>query len=117
MACVFCKIIKGEIKADFFFKGDAILAVKDIKPITLGHTVVFSKNHYTNTVNMPSKERAKLFNKAVTLAEKLKKELKAQGYNLLICQGQAAESGVPHRPHIHIIPRRAGDNFHIDPRN
>lgn len=116
MDCIFCKIAKGEIKTDYVFNEGGIVAVKDIKPIVSGHTVVFSKDHYVNTGDMPPQARAALFNKAIEIAETLKKELKADGYNLLIFDGEAAESGVPHRPHIHIVPRHFGDNIHIDPR-
>lgn len=115
--CVFCKIVAGEIPSIKVFEGDGLLAIKDIKPISEGHTVVLSENHYTSTAQMPTDERAKLFNKAVEVAENLKGELGAEAYNLLVCEGEAAQSTVPHRPHIHIIPRKTGDGLRIDPRS
>jgi diadenosine tetraphosphate (Ap4A) HIT family hydrolase len=54
--------------------------------------------------------------KARDLAEDLVRAYAADGYNLLINQGEAAQSGVAHRPHCHIIPRRKGDLIKIDPR-
>lgn len=114
--CVFCKIVAGKIPATIVFQGDGLMAIKDVKPISEGHTVVFSNNHYPNTADMPDEEMGRLFNKAVMVAEKLKAELGADGYNILICEGEAAQSTVPHRPHIHIIPRRKEDGLHIDPR-
>lgn len=115
--CVFCKIVAGEIPASTVFQGEGVRAIKDIKPISEGHTVVLSDNHYPDTAAMPDEERGRIFNKAVETAEKLKTELGADGYNLLVCEGEAAQSSVPHRPHIHIILRRKGDGLHIDPRN
>ncbi len=114
--CVFCKIIKGEIPAQRYYEDNDLLAIYDINPISEGHLVVFSKNHYVNISEMPREEFQKLCLKARELAEKQIKEAKADGYNLLINQGEAAQSGVPHRPHIHIIPRRFGDGLKIDPR-
>jgi len=114
--CVFCKIIKGEIPAKKYYEDDNFLAIYDINPISEGHLIVFSKNHYTNVFEMPDEEWQKMMTLARNLAEKQIKEIKGDGYHLLINQGEAAQSGVPHRPHIHIIPRRFSDGLKIDPR-
>jgi len=114
--CVFCKIIKGIIPAQRYYEDDNFLAIFDIHPISQGHLVIFSKNHYVDVNEMPEDEWLKINKLARELAEKQIKELKTDGYNLLINQGEAAQSGVPHRPHIHIIPRRFGDGIKIDPR-
>jgi diadenosine tetraphosphate (Ap4A) HIT family hydrolase len=65
---------------------------------------------------MPEEEWKKLMSLVRNLAEKEIQELKADGYNLLINQGEAAQSGVAHRPHVHIIPRWLNDGLKIDPR-
>jgi len=114
--CVFCKIIKGEIPSNKYYEDENFLAIYDINPISKGHLVVFSKNHYENVKEMPEEEFKNLCLKARELAEKQMKEIGSDGYNLLINQGEAAQSGVPHRPHIHIIPRRFNDGLKIDPR-
>jgi len=114
--CVFCKITKGEIPAKKYFEDDNFLAIYDIHPISEGHLVLFSKNHYINVSEMPDEEWKRMMSLARTLAEKKMKEIKSDGYHLLINQGEAAQSLVAHRPHIHIIPRRFGDGLKIDPR-
>jgi len=114
--CIFCKIIKEEIPAQKYYEDENFLAIYDINPISEGHLVLFSKNHTTNLSEMNEEEWQKIMSLARQLAEKEIKELNADGYHLLINQGEAAQSGVPHRPHIHIIPRRFGDNLKIDPR-
>ena len=114
--CVFCKITKGEIPAKKYYEDNDFLAIFDISPISEGHLVIFSKNHYTNISEMPEEEWKRFLVLCRELAEKHIKQIKADGYNLLINQGEAAQSGVPHRPHIHIIPRRFGDGIKIDPR-
>ncbi|MGB9681244.1 MAG: HIT family protein [Minisyncoccia bacterium] len=114
--CVFCQIVTGKIPSKKYYEDENFLAIYDISPISEGHLVVFSKNHYSNVGEMPEEEWQKLMSLARKLAEQEIKELKADGYNLLINQGEAAQSGVPHRPHIHIIPRRFGDGLKIDPR-
>lgn len=114
--CVFCQIIKGQIPSTKVFEDEGFLAIKDIHPITLGHTVVFSKNHYAHIEEMPEEQRGQLFNIAIKVANQVVKEVDAQGYNLLVCSNEVAQSGVAHRPHIHVIPRKVGDNLKIDPR-
>jgi len=54
--CIFCKIIKGEIPSKKYYEDDNFLAIFDINPISEGHLVIFSKNHYSNTKEMPEKE-------------------------------------------------------------
>jgi histidine triad (HIT) family protein len=114
--CVFCKIIKGEIPSKKYYEDENFLAIFDINPISEGHIVLFSKNHYANVIEMPKEEWEKICVLARNLAEKHIKEIKADGYNLLINQGEAAQSGVAHRPHIHIVPRHFNDGLKIDPR-
>jgi histidine triad (HIT) family protein len=114
--CVFCKIIKGEIPAKKYYEDDNFLVIYDINPISEGHIVLFSKNHYTNVSQMSDEEWQKMMVLARSLAEKQMKEIKSDGYHLLINQGEVAQSGVAHRPHIHLIPRRLGDGLKIDPR-
>ena len=114
--CIFCKIIKGEVPSKKYYEDDNFLAIFDINPITEGHFILFSKNHYSNTEEMPEKEWQKICVLARNLAEKYRKEIKADGYSFLINQGEAAQSAVAHRPHIHLIPRHFNDGFKIDPR-
>lgn len=114
--CIFCKIILGDIPSKKYYEDDSFVAIFDIQPIAPNHLLVFSKNHYTSISEMPREEWLLLNAKARELAEKLKNELKADGYNYMIYNGEAAESAVPHRPHIHIIPRYFNDGLHLDPR-
>ncbi len=114
--CIFCKIIKGEIPSKKYYEDDNFLVIFEINPISKGHLVVFSKNHYVDTKEMPEEEWQKICILARNLTEKHIKEIKADGYSFLINQGEAAQSAVPHRPHIHIIPRRFNDGLKIDPR-
>ena len=114
--CIFCKIIKGEIPAKKYYEDNNFLAIFDINPISEGHLVLFSKNHTANVSEMAETDWQEINSLARKLAEQEMKELKTDGYHLLTNQGEAAQSGVPHRPHIHIIPRRFNDGLKIDPR-
>jgi len=46
--CIFCKIVNKEIDSLIIAENKNAIAFLDINPIADGHTVVISKNHYTN---------------------------------------------------------------------
>ena len=114
--CVFCKIIKGEIPSKKYYEDDNFLAIFDIDSISEADIIILSKNHYPDTKEMPEEEWKEFCTLARNLAEKYIKEIKADGYSFLINQGEAAQSAIAHRPHVHIIPRRFNDGIKIDPR-
>ncbi|QQG43016.1 MAG: HIT family protein [Candidatus Daviesbacteria bacterium] len=114
--CVFCKIVAGEIPSTKVLEDDGVLAIKDIQPIAEGHIVVLSQNHYAEVGQMPAAERAQLFNTAIELGEEMIKKGEAEGYNVVLSSNEAAQSSVAHRPHLHVIPRKTGDDLRIDPR-
>ena len=47
-ACVFCKIIQGEVKASFVYEDDLFYAFEDIKPDAEVHIQLIPKNHISN---------------------------------------------------------------------
>lgn len=114
--CVFCKIVAGEIPSQKVFEDERFLAIKDIKPIAHGHTVVMSKNHYVNGEDMPDGESGDLFNLAKKLAPKVVTEVGVDGYVISAFSNEKAQSTVPHRYHLHIVPRKEGDQLYLDPR-
>jgi histidine triad (HIT) family protein len=115
--CIFCKIAQEIIPSKKYFENNDFIAFFDINPIANNHLVCISKNHYKNNNEMSNQEWESFMEIVRTIAEKLIKENNADGYNLLINQGEAAESAIAHRPHCHIIPRYFNDNIKIDPRN
>lgn len=52
--CIFCKIVKGEIKSAKIWENEDFVAILDINPNMKGMTLVLSKKHYDSYVfNMP----------------------------------------------------------------
>ena len=114
--CIFCKIARGEIPSNKIYEDEHVFAFLDIKPLTEGHTLVISKDHYEDLFDIPEEAL-----KHVVLASKkvsgiLKKKLKCDGVNLFNSNGKVAQQDIFHY-HIHIIPRYSGSNFKFKGEN
>lgn len=46
MDCIFCKIVKGEIKSEFIYEDDKLVAFKDLHPAAPTHILFVPKKHY-----------------------------------------------------------------------
>ena len=59
--CIFCKIAEKDADATVVYEDAHTLAFMDIHPLNPGHTLVIPKKHYTNMLDMPSEEAARVF--------------------------------------------------------
>ena len=107
------KIINGEIPSKKVYEDDDVLAILDISQATLGHTLVLPKKHYANILEIPTDEYQKVMKKVKELAEKINKNLKPAGINILNNCGEAAGQTVMHY-HVHILPRYTNNDLKIE---
>lgn len=111
--CVFCKIIKGEIKQDKIYEDKDTIVVLDIAPASSkgGHCLVMPKKHYELFSDVPEKELAAI---AKTLQKTVKALMKfGEGVNVLQNNKKIAGQYVPH-VHFHVIPRFKEDGITIE---
>lgn len=108
--CVFCKIVRGEIKNEFIYDSDNFIVVNDIAPATPGHCLIIPKKHYETILDMPSSLGVEIMDIAKKQGLRLIKEGKAEGFNLFQNNFKSAGQVVPHY-HLHVIPRKLGDTF------
>ncbi|MBR3841083.1 MAG: HIT family protein [Erysipelotrichales bacterium] len=101
---IFCKIVNGEIPSYKVYEDDVCLAFLDINPVTIGHTVLICKEHYSDVVDANPEVSMHMFDVAKKLANRAINKLNAKGVNILTNCKEAAGQTVPHF-HIHIIPR------------
>ncbi|KAL7276284.1 Adenosine 5'-monophosphoramidase [Rhizina undulata] len=99
-ACIFCKIIKGEIPSLKLFENDKVLAFLDIQPLSRGHALVIPKSHGAKLHDIPDDELAEL----LPVAKKLAKAIGSENYNILQNNGRLAHQEVEH-VHVHVIPK------------
>ncbi len=106
--CLFCKIVAKEMPAYMVHEDEKTLAFLDIRPSTMGHTMVIPKYHAPNMVELPDAEIAPLFSAVKKVADLLVRKLAADGITIGINQGRASGQEVDHL-HVHLMPRWRGD--------
>jgi histidine triad (HIT) family protein len=110
-SCVFCDIVAGTIPASVVHRDDRCLAFMDIRPITPGHLLVVPLAHVPGLADLDPAIGGHLFAVAQELAAAIRKsELRADGINFFLADGDAAGQEVLH-VHLHVFPRFAGDGF------
>lgn len=110
-ACIFCDIVAGRSPASVVYRDDSCIAVMDIRPINTGHLLVIPVRHATHLADLDPGVGGALFEAAQKLAAAIRpSDLKAEGINLLLADGEAAGQEVFH-VHLHVVPRFQGDGF------
>ena len=111
--CIFCKIILGEIPSFRIYEDDDTFAFMDINPASEGHALVIPKEHAANVHEVSDKAIAATVISAKKVAAAVEKTLNPDGLNLLQCNGPAVAQSVMHF-HIHVLPRRHGDELKLN---
>ncbi|RPB23727.1 HIT-like protein [Terfezia boudieri ATCC MYA-4762] len=99
-ACIFCKIIKGEIPAFKLFESEKVFAFLDIQPLSRGHALVIPKFHGEKLHDIPDDQLAEL----LPVAKNIAIACGAIDYNILQNNGKIAHQFVPHVS-IPMIPK------------
>ncbi|MBM7715070.1 HIT family protein [Siminovitchia sp. FSL H7-0308] len=103
-ACIFCKIINGDLPSAQIYEDEHVLAFLDISQVTKGHTLVIPKIHIEDIFQMDSATAKNLFSPVPEIANAIKEAFHAEGMNLLNNNGAFAGQEVFHY-HLHLIPR------------
>ena len=111
--CLFCKIIAGEIPCFKLFENHETLAFMDINPANEGHALVIPKEHSKDVHAVSDAAITATVTTAKKIAAAIDKTLNPDGLNLLQCNGPAAAQSVLHF-HIHVLPRREGDELKLN---
>ena len=112
--CIFCKIISGEFSSYTLYEDDDFKVIFDISPVTYGHSLLITKNHYKNLFELDETVASKALVVVKKVATELKAALNCDGFNLLQNNEEIAGQTVFHF-HIHLIPRYKDDNVSLIP--
>ena len=101
--CIFCKIVSGEIKSDFIYEDDDIVAFLDISPKAPVHVLIIPKEHINAVYDLGSSQE-KILGKIHLAAQKIagQKGIRESGYRLICNNGKDAGQEVEHL-HWHLL--------------
>jgi len=119
-ACIFCRIVAGEIPAEIVSREAEVVAFLDVQPLADGHVLVVPQAHVPRVEDMKPSAADALFRAVVWLARPVREALGAAGTTIGVNNGDATGQTIPH-VHVHIVPRwpddGAGSVHTIFPRN
>ena len=111
--CIFCKIVSGEIPSHKVYEDKDVYAFLDASPLTAGHTLVITKDHYENFMSVPQEKLHNVMDVVQKIGQAQIRGLLARGVNIISNAGTIAGQAIMHF-HIHVIPRyEVGDGFRI----
>ena len=112
-ACVFCRIIDGQLPSMRVYEDERTIAIMDINPLNSGHCLVINKAHAPTLWDADPIDLQAAIAAAQKVGAALKTAVKPDGLNLLQANGPAAFQSVPHF-HLHLIPRWNNDDKGFD---
>jgi len=110
--CIFCRIIRDEIPSQKLYEDQHTVAILDINPVSPGHTLILTKQHYETTLDTPVEVLTAVAKASYPVIKAVITGMKAEGYNINISNHKCAGQDIPHL-HWHIIPRHSNDNIHF----
>ncbi|MCE4625913.1 MAG: HIT family protein [Desulfurococcales archaeon] len=104
MECIFCRIAEGKAPAWVLYEDERVKVILDIYPVSKGHSLVITRNHYESIHDADPRDVAHAFTVAAALSRIFREKLGAPGVNVIVNSGRAAGQEIFHF-HIHVIPR------------
>lgn len=104
--CIFCRIIRGDVPADFLHNDDLVVAIRDLYPKAPTHLLLLPREHIASAANLTDAD-APMLGRLFAVAAKLAAEagLVGSGFRLVTNAGEAAGQSVPHL-HFHLLGGR-----------
>ncbi len=108
--CIFCEIVARRAPAARIYEDEAVLVFLDLFPAAPGHTLLIPKRHYENLYEADEPSLLAVTAAARHAAHALRRARSPEGLTVVQLNGAAAGQTVFHY-HVHLIPRRHGDNL------
>ena len=105
MACLFCKIVAGEIPSKKVFEDDLTYAFRDINPQAPIHVLVVPRKHIGSLAETSYEDREMLGYLHLVAARIAKSEGLSQGFRTVINTGPDGGQTVDHL-HVHLLGGR-----------
>ncbi|MBD1862320.1 MULTISPECIES: histidine triad nucleotide-binding protein [Trichocoleus] len=102
---IFGKIIRREIPADIVYEDNLALAFRDVNPQAPVHILVIPKEPIAKLADAESQNHALMGHLLLTVKRVAEQEGLANGYRVVINNGEDGGQTVPHL-HLHILGGR-----------
>jgi histidine triad (HIT) family protein len=105
MACLFCKIVAGEIPSKKVFEDDLTYAFRDINPQAPTHVLVVPRKHIDSLAESSAADKEMLGYLHLVAARIAKSEGLSKGFRTVINTGPDGGQTVDHL-HVHLLGGR-----------
>ena len=106
-ACLFCRIIAGEIPATMVHADDLVIAIRDVAPRAPTHVLLLPREHVSSAADLTEAHGALLGRLFAVAADLARSEgIAERGYRLTTNVGTWGGQSVPHL-HVHLMGGRA----------
>lgn len=104
--CLFCRIVRRQLKAEIVAEEEGLLAFKDVRPQAPTHLLVVPGEHIPSLADV-TPAHTTLLGRAVQFANRLASQyqLRQSGYRLVVNCGAGAGQSVFHL-HFHLLGGR-----------
>jgi histidine triad (HIT) family protein len=109
-ACIFCRIIQGQLPSARVLETSEVVAFLDIHPLSAGHTLIVPKAHCAHLGELSTLAAAHTGSLLPRLCRAIQAATGADGFNVIVNNGRAAGQTIDHC-HWHIIPRFQDDSI------
>jgi histidine triad (HIT) family protein len=103
-ACVFCKIIEGEIPAEIIYRNENVVAFNDLNPQAPTHVLIIPTLHAENAAQIAAISPT-IIAAMHRAADEIAAERELDGYRSVFNTGAGAGQSVFHA-HLHLIGGR-----------
>lgn len=94
--CIFCKIVRDEIKKEFLYESEKVVAFADINPVADVHILIVPKKHIESISTIGRKDSEDVID-LFKVATDLSSQKKLDAYRLTFNAGR-----YQHVPHLHM---------------
>lgn len=105
-ACIFCRMIEGEIQTEKVYEDSHVFAFRDINPMAPTHILIVPRTHLAS-MNELSPSFGEYMSKIALAAKKIAEieKVDQDGYRLVINTGEHGGQSVFHL-HVHLLAGR-----------
>jgi histidine triad (HIT) family protein len=104
--CLFCGVVKGDVKGNIVYQDNSVVAFKDINPKAPVHLLIVPRKHIATLLDLQQEDKG-LIGDIFSVANQLAKDqgIAKEGFRLVVNCGAGAGQSVFHI-HFHLLGGR-----------